>query len=101
MTQPEFDMNEALRNSFPGPQLGTLKSEAGLDQIIADVFPTKYQRKTARIIADVCEASDKCFSADQVAQRLSTLVKIGVYAGYGNLDKWAFSEIGPIVSKSQ
>ena len=52
----------------------------------------------ARVIGDVCKTSGKYFSADEVANRLKELVNEGVYAGYGNLDKWGFSEIGPVKS---
>lgn len=95
MAEPDFDMNGSLRAAFPGDQSGEPKSLQELDRIISEVFPKRHQRKSARIIWDVCDASNKVFSADEVADRLAYLVNEGIYAGYGNLERWAFSEIGP------
>jgi len=91
-------MNAFLRASFPGQENTGSKSLKDLDKFIADVFPKKYQRKMARVIGEVCDTSGEYFSADEVANRLKELVNEGVYAGYGNLDKWGFSEIGPVLS---
>ena len=96
MAEAEFDMNASLQERFPGEKTGPVKTEGDLDRFIQDMIPKKHQRKSARIIWDVCEAADGYFSADEVADRLSILVQNGVYAGYGDLKRWAYSEIGPI-----
>lgn len=89
-------MNASLRAMYPGEKSETSQNMQVLDRIISEVIPKVHQRKSARIIWDVCKASNKVFSADEVADRLAYLVDSGVYVGYGNLERWAFSEIGPI-----
>ena len=100
MVDAEFDMNEALRRRFPGNKERQSLGSVNLDEFISDVLPRKHQRKMARIIWDVCEASDEYFSADEVFNRLKIHVKAGLYAGYGDLERWAYSEIGPIMSET-
>ena len=97
MADSKFDMNASLRAKFPGDKSVATRTKEELDAFIASEFPNeKYQRKSARIIWRACEALDGYFSADEVADQLAHLVDQGVYAGYGDLTKWAYSEIGPV-----
>lgn len=93
-------MNELLRSSYPGIKQGRSLKLVDLDKLISAVFPKKYQRKMARVIHDVCEASDRYFSANEVSKRLIQHVDAGLYVGYGNLENWGYSEIGPVVSET-
>ena len=96
MTEDEFDMNASLRENFLGEKSRKDIDFEKLDQIIDQLMPKSFKRKMARMILDVCKASDGYFSADDVANRLISHVENGRYAGYGNLTRWAFSEIGPV-----
>jgi len=96
VSEREFDMNQLLRDNYPGQGTTKSKNNEDLDKLISGVFPKKYRRKMARIIGDVCCQSGVAYSADEVAERLVELVRSGKYAGYGNLDRWGFAEIGPI-----
>jgi len=70
-----------------------VEGDLGLDDLILNELPVGKQYKTARIISRVCDLGDGRFSADEVANRLVQMANEGKILAYGNMSKWACSEV--------
>ncbi len=94
MDSDEYKMNRMLQAIYPrsNPELGDA-DDLGLETLILNELPLGKQYKTARIISKVCDNGDGRFSADEVANKIKAMAEDGKVLTYGNLSKWAYSEV--------
>jgi len=94
MSQADLRMNEMLQANYPDNQPKPDGQSYNLDALIREELPTGKQYKTARVIWRICELTNGYFSANEVARRLQSLGKSNIIATFGNMELWAYSEVG-------
>lgn len=94
MDSDEYKMNRMLQAIYPrsNPELG-VTDDVGLETLILNELPLGKQYKTARVISRVCDDGNGRFSADEVASKIKAMAEDGIVLTYGNMSKWAYSEV--------
>ena len=93
MSHGNFRMNIMLQEIYPEHETRPNNQSYDLDALIRKELPVGRQYKTARIISRVCEATNGYFSANEVAERLVALGKSKIVETFGDMQKWAYSEV--------